>query len=70
MDFIMGLPRMASDKDAIWIVVDRLTKMTHFIPIKTTFPLDKLARLYMHKIVSKHGVSITIVSDHDPRSLK
>ena len=67
MDFVIGLPRTASDKDAIWVVVDRLTKMTHFLPIKTTFSLDRLAKLYVHEIVSKHGVSVTIVSDRDPR---
>ena len=67
MDFVVGLPRIASDKDAIWVVVDRLTKMAQFLPIKTTFSLDRLARLYVHEIVSKHGMPIAIVMDRDPR---
>ena len=67
MDFIVGLPRTPSGKDAIWVVVDRLTKTAHFLPIKTTFSLDRLARLYVHEIVNKHGVPVTIISDRDPR---
>ena len=45
MDFVVGLPRTASDKDAIWVIVDRLTKTAHFIPIRISFSLDRLARL-------------------------
>ena len=67
MDFVVGLSRIASGKDAIWVIVDRLTKSAHFISIKTTFSLDRLVRLYVHKIVSKHDVPITIVSDQDSR---
>ena len=67
MDFIVGLSRMASGKDAIWMIVDRLTKTVHFIPIRTSFSLDRLARLYVNEIVSKHGVPASIISDRDPR---
>ena len=47
MDFVSGLPLSASKKDAIWVVVDRLTKLAHFIPVLTDFSLDKLAELYV-----------------------
>ena len=67
MDFIVGLSQTASGKDVIWVIMDRLTKIAHFIPIKTTFSLDRLARLYVHEIVSKHDVPTTIISDRDPR---
>ena len=66
MDFVMGLLRTASGKDAIWIIIDRLTKFVHFIPIKMSFSLDRLARLYVNEIVS-HGVPVSIISNRDPR---
>ena len=66
-DFIVGLLRTASGKDAIWVIVDRLTKTAHFIHIGISFSLDKLARLYVNEIVSKHGISISIISDRDSR---
>ncbi|KAK5785564.1 hypothetical protein PVK06_040160 [Gossypium arboreum] len=67
MDFESGLPVSASKKDAIWVVVDRLTKSAHFIPVRTDFSMDKLAELYVSQIVRLHGVPISIVSDRDPR---
>ena len=67
MDFVSGLPLSASKKDAIWVVVDRLTKSAHFIPVRTDFSLDKLAELYVYQIVRLHGVPVSIVSDRDPR---
>ena len=67
IDFIVGLSRTTSGKDAIWVIVDMLTKIAHFIPIRTSFSLDNLARLYMNKIVSKHGMPASIISDRDPR---
>ncbi|KAK5825523.1 hypothetical protein PVK06_020365 [Gossypium arboreum] len=67
MDFVSGLPVSASKKDAIWVVVDRLTKLAHFIPVRTDFSMDKLAELYVSQIVRLHGVPISIVSDRDPR---
>ncbi|WVZ70475.1 LOW QUALITY PROTEIN: hypothetical protein U9M48_019140 [Paspalum notatum var. saurae] len=63
MDFIVGLPRTQSGFDSIWVVVDRLTKVAHFIPIKTTYSGAKLAELYMSRIVCLHGVPKKIVSD-------
>ncbi|KAA3477441.1 reverse transcriptase [Gossypium australe] len=67
MDFVSGLPLTPSKKDSIWVIVDRLTKSAHFIPVCTYFSLDKLAELYISQIVRLHGVPISIVSDRDPR---
>jgi hypothetical protein len=63
IDFIVGLPRTQSGYDPIWVIVDRLTKAAHFIPIKTTYSGQQLAELYMSRIVCLHGVSKKIVSD-------
>jgi len=63
MDFIIGLPRSRTGNDSIWVVVDRLTKSAHFIPVKTTFTTDRLARIYIQEIVRLHGVADSFVSD-------
>jgi hypothetical protein len=63
MDFIMGLLRTQSGYDSIWVIVDRLTKVTHFIPVKTTYSGLQLAKLYMSRIVCLHGMTKKIVSD-------
>nr|CAH68019.1 H0807C06-H0308C08.6 [Oryza sativa] len=63
MDFITGLPRTSAGHDSIWVVVDRLTKVAHFIPVKTTYTGNKLAELYMARVVCLHGVPKKIVSD-------
>jgi hypothetical protein len=63
MDFIVGLPRTRDGYDSIWVIVDCLTKVAHFIPVKTTFTGAKLAELYMPRIVCLHGVPKMIVSD-------
>jgi hypothetical protein len=63
MEFIVGLPRTQSGYNSIWVIVDRLTKVAHFIPIKTTYSGPQLAGLYMSKIVCLHGVPKKIVSD-------
>jgi hypothetical protein len=65
MDFILGLLKTPTREDSIWVVVDRLTKSAHFIPIKVKDPMDKLARLYVKNIVRLHGVASTIISDRD-----
>ena len=56
MDFITGLPRTKAGYDSIWVVVDRLTKVAHFIRVKTTYTSAKLAKIYMSRIVCLHGV--------------
>jgi hypothetical protein len=63
MDFIVGLPRTQSGYDSIWVIVDRLTKVAHFIPVKTIYSGLQLAELYMSRIVCLHVVPKTIVSD-------
>jgi IS30 family transposase len=67
MDFIVGLPRTQAGYDSIWVIVDRLTKVAHFIPVKTTYSGAKLAKLYMSRIVCLHGVPKKIVSDRGSR---
>jgi hypothetical protein len=64
MDFITGLPRTSKGYDSIWVIVDRLTKVAHFIPVNTTYKGSQLAELYMARIVCLHGVPKKIVSDH------
>ena len=56
MDFIVGLPRTKANHDAIWVIVDRLTKSAHFLPINERFSLDKLVHMYLKEIVVRHGV--------------
>ena len=63
MDFITGVPRTRSGYDSIWVVVDRLTKVANFMPVKTTYTSAKLAKIYMTRIVCPHVVLKTIVSD-------
>jgi hypothetical protein len=63
MDFIVGLPRTRDGYDSIWVIVDRLTKVAHFIPVKMTYTGVKLAELYNSRIVCLHGVPKKIVSD-------
>jgi hypothetical protein len=63
MDFIVGLPRTRDGYDSILVIVDRLTKVAHFIPVKTTYTGVKLAELYNSRIVCLHGVPKKIVSD-------
>ena len=63
MDFITRFPRTQLGYDSIWVVIDRLTKVAHFILVKTTYQSSKLAELYMARIVYLHGVPKKIVSD-------
>ncbi|GJS02940.1 reverse transcriptase domain-containing protein [Tanacetum coccineum] len=67
MDFITKLPKSSHGFDTIWVIVDRLTKSTHFLPIRENDLLDKLARLYLNRIVARHGIPVSIVYDHDGR---
>ena len=67
MDFVVGLPRTQAGFDAIWVIVDRLTKSAHFLPIRNKFSLDRLVELYISEIVRLHGVPVSIISDRDPR---
>ena len=66
MDFIIGLPTTQQGHDSIWVIVDRLTKSAHFVPVKTTYLARKYAELYVSQIVRLHGVPRTITSDQGP----
>ncbi|GJU98756.1 putative reverse transcriptase domain-containing protein [Tanacetum coccineum] len=57
MDLVVKLPRSSSGYDAIWVIVDRLTKSAHFLPIREDYKTEKLARIYINEIITKHGVS-------------
>jgi hypothetical protein len=63
MDFIVGLPRTPAGYDSFWVIVDRLTKVAHFIPVRTNYTRAKIAELYMARIVCLHGMPKKIVSD-------
>ena len=67
MDFVFKLPPTVQRHDDIWVVVDRLTKSAHFLPIREKFSPRKLAELFINHIVSLHGVPVSIISDRDPR---
>nr|GEX18707.1 reverse transcriptase domain-containing protein [Tanacetum cinerariifolium] len=67
MDFVTKLPKTQSGNDAIWVVVDRLTKSAHFLPMKETGQMDKLARLYLKEVVTRHGIPVSIICYRDPR---
>nr|GEX59700.1 reverse transcriptase domain-containing protein [Tanacetum cinerariifolium] len=67
MDFVTKLPKSSQGYDTIWVIVDRLTKSAIFTPIRKTDPMDKLARIYLKEVVTRHGIPVLIISDHDPR---
>ena len=67
IDFVVSLPCTQAGYDAIWVIMDRLTKSTYFLTIHNNFSLDKLTRLYINEIVKFHGVSMSIVSNRDPQ---
>ena len=67
MDFAVELPRIPSGYNAAWIIVDKLTKSTHILPIRISCPLYKLAQVYIQEIVRLHKVPTSIVLDRDPR---
>nr|GEY33918.1 putative reverse transcriptase domain-containing protein [Tanacetum cinerariifolium] len=67
MDLVTKLPKSSSGHDAIWVVVDRLTKSAHFLPIREDYKTEKLVRIYINEIVARHGVLVSIISDRDGR---
>ena len=67
MDFVTKLPRTKKGHDSIWVIVDRLTKSAHFLPMREDFNMERLALLYINEIVMRHGVPISIISDRDSR---
>ena len=67
MDFVTHLLWTPQRHDAVWVIVDRLTKSAHFLAVRMTFTLERLCQLYIRKIVRLHGVPVSIVSDRDSR---
>ncbi|GJV27928.1 putative reverse transcriptase domain-containing protein [Tanacetum coccineum] len=67
MDFITKLPKSSQGFDTIWVIMDRLTKSAHFLPIRENDPLDKLERLYLNRIVARHRILLSIICDRDGR---
>ncbi|GJR84524.1 putative reverse transcriptase domain-containing protein [Tanacetum coccineum] len=67
MDFITKLPKSSQGFNTIWVIVDRLTKSAHFLSIRENDPLDKLVRLYLNRIVTRHGIPASIICDRDGR---
>ncbi|GJR02992.1 putative reverse transcriptase domain-containing protein [Tanacetum coccineum] len=65
MDFVTKLPKTSTGQDTIWVIVDRLTKYAHFLPMKETDSMEKLTRQYLKEVVSRHGVPVLIISDRD-----
>ncbi|GKE10467.1 putative reverse transcriptase domain-containing protein, partial [Tanacetum coccineum] len=67
MDFVTKLPKSSQGYDTIWVIVDRLTKSAIFTPMRETDPMDKLARIYLKEVVTRHGIPVSIICDRDPR---
>ena len=64
---MVGLPLTGRRHDSVLVIVDRLTKSAHFLPVRTDYSLDKLAKLYIKEIVRLHGIPVSNISDRDPR---
>ncbi|GJZ26587.1 putative reverse transcriptase domain-containing protein [Tanacetum coccineum] len=67
MDFVTKLLKSSQGYDTIWVIVDLLTKSTIFVPMRETDPLEKLARMYLKEVVTRHGIPVLIICDRDPR---
>lgn len=67
MNFVYGLPWTSYGHDAIWVIIDRLTKLAHLLPIRMDYSLDKLADIYVNEIITLHNALVSIILDRDPR---
>ncbi|GJY98177.1 putative reverse transcriptase domain-containing protein [Tanacetum coccineum] len=67
MDFVTKFPKTSTGQDTIWVIVDRLTKSAHFLPMKENDSMEKLTRQYLKEVVTRHGVPVSIISDRDGR---
>ncbi|GKE98288.1 putative reverse transcriptase domain-containing protein [Tanacetum coccineum] len=65
MDFVTKLPKSSQGYDMIWVIIDRLTKSAIFVPMRKTDPMDKLARMYLKEVVTRHGIPLSIICDRD-----
>ncbi|GKF51585.1 putative reverse transcriptase domain-containing protein, partial [Tanacetum coccineum] len=67
MDFVTKLPKSSQGLDTIWVIVDRLNKSAIFVPMRKTDPMEKLSRMYLKEVVTRHGIPVSIICDRDPR---
>ncbi|GKE59246.1 putative reverse transcriptase domain-containing protein, partial [Tanacetum coccineum] len=67
MDFVTKLPKSPQGHDTIWVIINRLTKSAIFMPMRETDSMEKLARLYIKEVVTRHGIPVSIICDRDPR---
>ncbi|GJW36286.1 putative reverse transcriptase domain-containing protein [Tanacetum coccineum] len=67
MDFVTKLPKTSQGHDTIWVIMDRLTKSAIFTPMRDTDHMDKLARIYLKEVVTRHGIPVSIIGDRDSR---
>ena len=67
MNFMTHLPRTQRRHDAVWVIMDQLTKSAHFLAVRMTFTLEEFCRLYIRELIQVHEVPLSIVSDRDPR---
>ncbi|GJW19967.1 putative reverse transcriptase domain-containing protein [Tanacetum coccineum] len=67
MDFVTKLPRTSSGYDTIWVIIDRLTKSAHFLLMRENDSMEKLARLYLKEVVTRHEIPVSIICDRDSR---
>ena len=67
MDFVTHFPWTSRKHDAVWVIVDRLTKSAHFLVVRMTFTLEEFCKLYIREIIRLHGVLVSIVLHRDPR---
>ena len=67
MDFVSSFPLTQKKHDSVWVIVDRLTKSAHFLPVRLDYSMDQLVKMYVKEIVRLHGTPLSIVSDRDPR---
>ncbi|KAJ9546759.1 hypothetical protein OSB04_019302 [Centaurea solstitialis] len=67
MDLVTKLPKTSRQHDSIWVIVDRLTKSAHFLPVRESYSMEKWAQLYIDEIIARHGVPVKVISDRDSR---
>ncbi|GKD40928.1 putative reverse transcriptase domain-containing protein [Tanacetum coccineum] len=67
MDFVIKLPKSTQGHETIWVIVNRLTKSVIFIPMRENNPMEKLERMYLKEVVTRHGIPVLIICNHDPR---
>ena len=67
MNFVSGFPLTQKKHDSVWVIVDRLTKSSHFLPVRLDYSMDRLVELYVNEVVRLHGIPVSIVSDRNPQ---